>query len=241
MWGNWQQEVKSALPNFCQHPFYVAQAISPELFEATAEWVRNNCKIQVGGKTLGEQYGANVINTQAQGPVTRMWLDSMCEINFLARQLPFDWFRILDIGAGYGRLAAAFSPLVKSYTCTDAVPISRFVCEYFTMKHCPSVKVLTPEELWGMAAQFDLAINVHSWSECSLESVEEWIGVIRALGINYLFTVVHDDRYSSWGTGSFRPCIENEFDLMAEEIIGLAPPGLTGFPHALWRRKLNAS
>jgi SAM-dependent methyltransferase len=237
MWFEWQDKVKAALPNFCAHPWYVAQpGMYPE-FEKTAEYVRDHCPIVLGGKTLGEQYGATLVSTKAQGLVTRMWLDSMCEANFIARHLPLETLRVLDIGAGYGRLAAALGPLVRSYTCTDAVPISTFVCEYFTMKHCPKVIVATPEQLAGMAGMFDLAINIHSWSECSLESVGEWLGLMRSLEINHLFTVTHDAGYMSWSGPSFRPCIENEFSLVAEEIIGLAPPGTLGFPHALWKRK----
>lgn len=238
MWDEWQEKVKAALPNFCQHPWYVAQPNLQEPFEKTAEYVRDNCKsVQLGGKTLGEEYGATVMDTKAQGPVTRMWLDSMCEVNFLARHLDLKTLRILEIGAGYGRLAAAMAWLVDRYTCTDAVPISRFVCEYFTMKHSPSVSVVHPDFLGSCVGAFNLAINIHSWSECSLQSVEEWLSVIRTLGIEYLFTVVHDDGYLSWGGPSFRPCIENEFSIMGEELIGFTAPGLFGFPHALWRRK----
>ena len=172
MWEEWQSKVKQGLPDFCTSPLYVAQDIPVERFEEIAPYVLEHCLISVPGKTLGEEYGATVVETEAFGRVTRMWVDSMIEVNFLAKHLELDQLHVLDIGAGYGRLAAAMEELVESYTCTDVVPISMFICEYFCLKHAPMVMVRKPEALdWP----YNLAINIHSWSESSLESIRLWL------------------------------------------------------------------
>lgn len=237
MWNDWQNCVKSALPLFCKHPIYVTQDFSPQQYELAAEYVARECPVIVAGKTLGQEYGASIINTKAQGPLTRMWLDSMCETNFIARHLALNDLDILDIGAGYGRLAAAMSPLVKSYTCTDAVPISIFVCEYFTMKHAPAVQVMTPEQVVSGVKKFNLAINVHSWNECSIESVLEWLEIIKMLKIGHLFIVLHNTEYNAWSGGSFRPYLERDFTLVDEQLFGLHQANTPPFIHALWKLK----
>lgn len=230
MWLEWQDRVKKALPNFCESPIFVAQDIPQEQVEETAKWVAHNCPIKVFGPTLGENYGAKMFNTIAYGPVTRMWLDAMVETNFLAKHLNLRGLDVLDIGAGYGRLAAAMEDVVNSYVCTDVIPISLFVCEYFTMKYAPSVKVIRPEFLTPIPC--NLAINIHSWSEASLESIAEWLAILKQKGVPYLFTVPHDDDYLSWGDGSFRPLIAMEYDLVEEVKIGLG-----NHPHSLWKRR----
>lgn len=232
MWQDWQNRVKEHLPLFCLHPLYVAQDVAPEAYEKMAPFFQESCPIQLPGKTLGEEYGATVVETQAFGRVTRMWMDSMVEVNFLARHVPLRLMHVLDIGAGYGRLAAVMVGEVASYTCVDSVEISKFVCEYFTMKHAPDVMVLSPEQLPDWNHPFSLAINIHSWSECSLESIEEWLAILKQKGVLYLFTVPHDDNYLSWGGGPFRPLIERDYGLVEEVKIGMH-----NNPHSLWKRR----
>lgn len=237
MWSEWQNKVIAALPNFCVHPLYVAQDMAKDRFEVTADYVTKHSRIIVPGKTLGEEYGARVVDTKSQGRVTRMWLDSMCECNFLADHLDLSSLDVLDIGAGYGRLAVALSPFVKSYTCTDAVPISSFICKMFTEIHAKGVRVVSPEDVAGYTGKFNIAINIHSWSESTLESVQEWLGILNRIGVQYLFTVAHDPGYAAWSGGSFRPYIERDFTLVAEAQLGLIHAGMGGFPHSLWKRK----
>ena len=229
MWEQWQDKVKLNLPNFCQSPLYVAQDIPIEEFENIAPIIAE-MTVDLGDQTLGEEYGATVIETQKMGRVTRMWVDAMCEVNFLHKYLQLDELHVLDIGAGYGRLAAYMEGLVNTYTCTDVVPISLFICEYFCMKHAPGVMVRKPEALnWP----YDLAINIHSWSEASLKSVAEWLALLKKHDTEYLFTVPHDNNYNAWGPGgSFRPLIEADFELIVERKMGLKD-----YPHSLWKRK----
>jgi SAM-dependent methyltransferase len=230
MWDTWEKKIRDALPNFCTSPLYVAQDIPVERYEEIAPEI-NKLNIQLGRATLGAEYGATVMETKSLGRVTRMWVDSMFEVNFIAKHLVLDRQDVLDIGAGYGRLAAAMEGLINTYTCTDAIPISRFVCEYFTLKHARLTDVMAPEQLITRGP-FNLAINIHSWSECSLKSIEEWLAILRYHNTEHLFTVPHDDDYLSWGDGSFRPLIEREFTLVESVKIGLG-----NHPHALWKRR----
>ncbi|MFP5306035.1 MAG: hypothetical protein ACLGI7_09460, partial [Gammaproteobacteria bacterium] len=69
--------------------------------------------------------------------VSRDLLDSINELYFFDRHtglLQRPGFTVLDVGAGYGRLAhraLAAAPLLGGYLCADAIPESTFLCEYY--------------------------------------------------------------------------------------------------------------
>jgi hypothetical protein len=117
-------------------------------------------------------------------PISRDLLDSVNEIMFLDRHLGIlnrPGLRVLDIGAGFGRLAYRMSqalPDLADYCCVDAIAESTFLCEYYTRyRNCPQAVRVVPlheldSELGG--AQFDLAVNIHSFSECTYEAVAWW-------------------------------------------------------------------
>ena len=69
--------------------------------------------------------------------VSRDLLDSIAEIYFLDRHLGIGsrtGLHVLDIGAGYGRLAhrmVGALPGVESFFCTDAIPVSSFVSDFY--------------------------------------------------------------------------------------------------------------
>ncbi len=77
----------------------------------------------------------------------------MNELCFLERELGLrerERFSVLDIGAGYGRLAhrmaAAHAERLADYCCVDAVPESTFVSEYY-LRHrgvAPPARVVEP-------------------------------------------------------------------------------------------------
>lgn len=116
--------------------------------------------------------------------VSRDLLDSILEINFIEKELELSkkqGFRILDIGAGYGRLAhrtVQSLPGLGEYLCTDAVPESTFICEHY-LKHRgvgEKARVVPLDEIQAAVAAgpIDLAVNIHSFSECSLEAIGWW-------------------------------------------------------------------
>jgi SAM-dependent methyltransferase len=249
MWEDWQRIVERSLPNFAESPIFVQQrSQTDEEFERAAEYVKSfPVKYDPFGMTRDARYGGLVRDTKALGPVTRMWIDTNVEIDFLTRHLGEDRLRtmdVLDIGAGYGRLAVGLSPHVREYVCVDAVPISTVVCRQYVEKYAPSVYVPDLVEfVEGPAYQqlsVELAINVHSWNECSLEQIENWLKLLRERNVQLLFTVSNGSikagrqAYSSWGGKgeSFRPLLEKYYNLEVEESIGLSE-----HPHAIWSLK----
>lgn len=137
--------------------------------------------------------------------VSRDLLDSIVELSFLASFYE-DLARgaglcgdeagalkhasVLDIGAGYGRLAHRFQELwpLASVDCVDPVIESVRVClKYLDFRDVLGIVSSSPAEHCG----YDLAINTHSWSECSHESVCEWIAWLRDHNVPRLFVVPH--------------------------------------------------
>ena len=154
--------------------------------------------------------------------VSRDLLDSVNEILFLDRQLGLldrRGLRVLDIGAGYGRSAHRMTAAldVADYCCVDAIPESTFVCEYYLEQRgcAPPARVVPLHELEGAVEPggFDLAVNIHSFSECTYEAVGWWIDWIARLRVPYLLIVPNDrDQLLAYeGDGErrdFRPLVE---------------------------------
>jgi SAM-dependent methyltransferase len=131
--------------------------------------------------------------------VSRDLLDSIIEIYFLEKHLAIFKSRdinLLDIGAGYGRLAyrivKAF-PNVKYYFCTDAIPASTFISEYYLEFRdvIDKAKVVPLHEIEDTIANnpVDIAINVHSFSECTVAAIDWWIHILTKYKIKYLMIV----------------------------------------------------
>lgn len=254
MWDKWQSKVRAALPNFAANPWYLEQdSLNPDEVD---DVVGSLATIEdMGGSIRDVAHGARVFPTRF-GPVTRAWVDGNVEIGFLKRTLLADFagLDVLDIGAGYGRLAVMLAPLVRSYTCVDAVPVSVAICRDYTRQYAPSVTVLDVQAFRSVLARKawhpTLAINIHSWNECSLSQIETWLDVLDVLAVPFLFTVSHGQNpdaypsgttasgrpvetpYASWTGHSFRPELEARYTLVAE-----ASVGITRHPHALWVRR----
>ena len=130
--------------------------------------------------------------------VSRDLLDSVGEIYFLDRHLQLcsrKGIRILDIGAGYGRLAHRMvSALegVERYCCTDAVAVSTFVSDYYLRFRGVERAVVVPLDEIDAAlgkVPVDLAINIHSFSECRLQAIEWWIRFVSKHRVKNLLIV----------------------------------------------------
>jgi len=129
--------------------------------------------------------------------ISRDLLDSMIELCFLEEHLGLSavsGLTVLDIGAGYGRLAhraACSLPGLAKYLCTDAVPESTFLSEYYTRFRGlgERVAVVPLDEITDRMAEqkIDLAVNIHSFSECSLEAIEWWLKLLAANRVKHLF------------------------------------------------------
>lgn len=128
--------------------------------------------------------------------ISRDLLDSMVELYFLDRHL--DVFArqnltILDVGAGYGRLAyraTSVLPGLTNYLCTDAVPFSTFLSDYY-LRHrgvWPKAQAVPLDEIEAklQTVKPDLATNIHSFSECRVEAIEWWIRLLAKSGVRHL-------------------------------------------------------
>ncbi|WP_197520526.1 putative sugar O-methyltransferase [Mycobacterium sp. E2479] len=129
--------------------------------------------------------------------VSRDLLDSVSELLFLERVLQISKrpnLKVLDIGAGYGRLAyRAVTALsnIDTYFCIDAIPESTFLSEYYLrQKGAARARVVPFDDQRDLTpGTIDLAVNIHSFSECSTEAVDYWVSRCAELKVEYLFIV----------------------------------------------------
>jgi SAM-dependent methyltransferase len=131
--------------------------------------------------------------------VSRELLDSVLEIDFLERHL--DLFstpelRLLDIGAGYGRLAHRLVqsvPNLERVYCTDGVAESTFIAEYYLQFRRVNQKahVVPLNEISAnlREGEVQIATNIHSFSECPLDVINWWLALLSAKRIRHLFIV----------------------------------------------------
>lgn len=145
--------------------------------------------------------------------ISRDLVDSIAEAYFIEEIAGARRGRILDIGAGYGRLAHRLTtiwPEVAVYS-TDAVAVSTAICDYYlrdrgVIGRAPVIPYHQLETL----PRIHLACNIHSWSECSFDAIAFWLELLERQRVPLLFVVPHDDDFRLWGReGSFRPLIES--------------------------------
>ena len=136
------------------------------------------------------------------GTYSRDLLESVNELGFLERQLAVSQstgVRVLDIGAGYGRLAHRFveaHPETADYCCVDAVPESTFLSDFY-LRHrgaSPPARVVPLDRVTSdlEAGAFDLAVNIHSFSECTFAAVQWWVEQIERLQIRRVLIVPNE-------------------------------------------------
>lgn len=155
-------------------------------------------------RRLGEDglFGCWTFEYEGHPRVSRDLLESVNELRFLEQELGLaarERFSVLDIGAGYGRLAhrmAAAYDNLDDYCCVDVVPESTFLSEYYLAFRgaAPPARVVALHELdAGLAVGgFDVAVNIHSFSECPLTAVEWWIELLARLRVPEVVIVPND-------------------------------------------------
>ena len=162
--------------------------------------------------------------------ITRDLLDSILEIYFLKEKLALnvsDKIRMLDIGAGYGRLAYRFTSLFPQahVSCIDAVATSTFLSDFYLRfrGRAEQTQVVPFDKREVLqSGQFDVACNVHSWTECTLAFVKFWLELLVDLRVKYLFVVPHFSNFCTTeldGTmGNYEPELKRcGFKLMISE------------------------
>lgn len=130
-------------------------------------------------------------------------LDSALEIMFLRQSLGWGTNqdpRIMDIGAGYGRLAHRFLNVFEHghVACFDGVPLSTFLCDFYLkwrgfQKDKVDVIPLhqIQEYLDYPQRPIDLAVNTQSFSEMPLSAVDFWVALCATMKIPYFFLEPH--------------------------------------------------
>jgi hypothetical protein len=239
MWQDWQATVAAAGPQYARSPIYVNQDVAWADVEPLVAGF--GTPYDPAGMARDVAHGATAFET-TRGTVTRQWVDGNVEIDFLARHLgDLSSLDVLDIGAGYGRLAVMLGPLVRSYTCVDPVPVSVAVCRDYTGRYAPQVRVLDVAAFLAEAPRPSLALNIHSWNECTRAQVDRWLEALDTAAVPQLFTVVHGcdpDRYETWDGLDFKSLLEARYTVVAEEMLGLGSAGVSyTSPHVLWRRR----
>jgi len=146
-------------------------------------------------------FGCWTYEYEGRPMVSRDLLESINELLFLGRAV--DLFerpnlRVVDIGAGYGRLAERMcvaAPNIADYCCVDAIPESTFLSEYYLSFRglVPPARVVPLHEIDALDhASFDLALNVHSFSECTASAVGWWLERIGVWDVPQLFIVPNE-------------------------------------------------
>lgn len=143
-----------------------------------------------------DSFGVRVYNYNDKYLLSRDLLDSINEILFLERHLAISkiaGLTLLDIGAGYGRLAhriACALPKLGKIFCVDAIPESTFISEFYLLYRRVSEKALVvPIDKIEATLKKNtvlLATNIHCFSECRLESIIWWIDLLKRYSVRYL-------------------------------------------------------
>lgn len=167
-------------------------------------------------------FGAWTFEFGDRPSVSRDLLDSINEINYLDDQMglaSIEGLRVLDIGAGYGRLAHRMSvglPNLATYDCIDGVATSTFLCEYYTrFRQVPeSVRVIRLDRHQELGERYDVAVNIHSFSECSIDAIRWWLDRIAEREIPWLLIVPNtpDELRSTELDGSMLPFRQDVLD-----------------------------
>lgn len=182
--------------------------------------------------TEDQSFGVSTFKFDVK-PVSRDLLDSIMEIYFLEKHLGIlskDSFRVLDIGSGYGRLAhrmCTAAENLSAYLCTDAVAVSTFICEYYLSYHglSPRARAVPLDEIDAElgAESVDLAINVHSFPECTIAAIDWWLSLLEKRAVRYLMVVpnalwVHGEQLITNEGVDFGKVIEDHgYQLLAKE------------------------
>jgi SAM-dependent methyltransferase len=146
-------------------------------------------------------FGCWTYSYPGYGQVSRDLLESINEIRFIERELGVSErgrLSVLDIGAGYGRLAHRMTeafPQVDDYCCVDAVPEATFVCEHY-LRHrgCDRARVVGLHEVESTltTGDFDLAVNIHSFPEMPHAAVEWWVRQLERLEVPHLLVIPNE-------------------------------------------------
>jgi hypothetical protein len=156
-------------------------------------------------------FGAHVLEV-AERLVSRDLLDSAREIDFLTRhvQPAAGPLRVLDIGAGYGRLphrlSEALGDAVKVYA-TDGFPFSTFISELYLRHRQSAAQVVPLHQFEAFIAEtpIDVAVNIHSFSECRTSAIDWWVSRLARHEVRHLMIIPNGEFKDA-----LTPCLTND-------------------------------
>ncbi len=175
---------------------------TPKNYALTAAYIEGIDEFNLLDKFIDDgAYGCIRIRLADNFIVCRDQLDSILELYFLIECLQLkesDTLKLIDIGAGYGRFAHRFVTTFPNafVYAADAVPHSTFFCDYY-MQYRGITEKVKPICIYDLTKiddkNINIATNIHSWSECPIEAIEDSVRIIKELGIDYLFFVPHSE------------------------------------------------
>ena len=177
-------------------------------YALTAQYVCSHDELNLFKKlTDDDLFGNCLVTLNNHLKVSRDLLDSILEINFLNRYTDCahsDALTVVDIGAGYGRLAHRLVkalPNVKHIFCADAVPESTFLSDYYLkfrkVDHKATAVPLDEIEETVARQTVDLAVNIHSFGECTFKSITWWLDLLEKNSVRFLFIVANGEELGS--------------------------------------------
>jgi hypothetical protein len=230
-YSQWSEAYVQNEVNFCNFRgdmgyLYQQRDINIDLhYFATAEYVKSIDILNLfASLSEDDKFGAYVVTTPSGLLVSRDLLDSIVELYFLERILSLSTrvnFNILDIGAGYGRfghrLVTAF-PKLGNLFCVDAIPESTYISALYLQYRgvLNRASVVPLDEIHSCMASnvIDLAVNIHSFSECPLSAIIEWVTILKQYKVRYLMVVPHaghfgDSEFGYHGGKKLLSCEKN--------------------------------
>ena len=207
-WNDGFCEAQIKLPYFRGDNAYIWQLRNNNTkrnYDLTVKYILSIDRLALLNKTKEDDaFGVFTCLTDSGVLVSRDLLDSITELYFLENILGIskrDKLKIIDIGAGYGRLAhratECFSNIDKFY-CTDAIAESTFLSEFYLNYRCASdrstVIPLHVAEATIRNVKPDIAVNIHSFSECSVHSIDFWVSCLAKGKVKYLMIVPNNHK-----------------------------------------------
>jgi SAM-dependent methyltransferase len=200
-WSEGELRQSTDLKNFRGDNHYVYQtrwSPSAETYALTAFYARDVDRLGLFGRLQEDGlFGAYTQQFEGGYVVSRDLLDSINQANVIARLLGRtreDRIDVLDVGAGYGRLAHRITEgLPQSrVTCTDAVPLSTFLCEYYLkFRGVKGAEVVALDQAEAIlpGKRFDIATNFHSFSECTQQAIQWWLDLLARVDVGKLLII----------------------------------------------------
>jgi hypothetical protein len=174
--------------------------MDPPGYALATQYVKSIDRLGLLDKLVEDDYFGNFVFQIGGKTISRDLLDSILEIYFLDRHLGLasveNHRAILDVGAGYGRLAHRLLSALSGaqrYLCTDAVAESTFISEYYLgfrgLDGRARAVPLDEIESALAAERADLAINIHSFSECQPSAIDWWVSLLARHRVKHLMIV----------------------------------------------------